>query len=109
MPDSMPTATAADDQAWYAGITLYQWLVLLIASLGWIFVAFEGQIFVASMNEAVPSLVAPGTPAGRIALYNNVAFGGFLLGGALGGVVFGMLSDRFGRKRTMSWTILFYS
>jgi MFS family permease len=105
----MPNASAADDERWYAGITRYQWLVLLIASLGWIFDAFEGQIFVASMNEAVPSLVAPGTPAGRIALYNNVAFGGFLLGGALGGIVFGVLSDRFGRKRTMSWTILFYS
>ena len=33
----------------------------------------------------------------------------FLVGGTLGGIVFGMLSDRFGRKRTLSVTILFYS
>lgn len=94
---------------WYHGITRYQWLVLVIASLGWIFDVFEGQIFVASMNEAMPSLVPADTSAGRVALYNNVALGAFLVGGALGGIVFGMLSDRFGRKRTMSWTILFYS
>ena len=109
MRDTTPNLAAADDERWYVGITRYQWIVLLIASLGWVFDAFEGQIFVASMNEAMPSLLPTGTPSGRIALYNNVAFGGFLLGGALGGIVFGVLSDRFGRKRTMSWTILFYS
>ena len=94
---------------WYEGVTRYQWLVLLIASLGWVFDVFEGQIFVASMAEAMPSLVAAGTSAGQIALYNNIALGAFLLGGALGGVVFGILSDRIGRKRTLSITIIFYS
>eukprot|EP00913_Durusdinium_trenchii_P008831 g8297.t1 len=50
-----------------------------------------------------------GTPEGTIANYNQITFGMFLLGGALGGVVFGMLSDRIGRKRTMSLTIVMYS
>ena len=93
---------------WYAGITRYQWLVLVIASLGWIFDTFEGQIFVASMNEAMPSL-AKGADEGRIAYYNNIALAAFLVGGAVGGIGFGMLSDRIGRKRTLSLTILFYS
>jgi MFS family permease len=99
----------AADERWYAGITRYQWLVLLIASLGWIFDVFEGQIFVASMSEAMPSLVAPDATQGEIARYNNIALAAFLLGGALGGIGFGMLSDRIGRKRTLSATILFYS
>src|SRR5436309_5632354 len=90
---------------WYTGITRYQWLVLVIASLGWIFDVFEGQVFVASMNEAMPSLLpkpsqAPADGAflanlfqGRLApaLYNNIALGAFLAGGALGGVIFGAL------------------
>ncbi|MEX2169543.1 MAG: MFS transporter [Pirellulales bacterium] len=101
--------TMPDSERWYTGITRYQWTVLLIASLGWIFDVFEGQIFVASMQEAMPSLAPPGATEGRIALYNNVALAAFLMGGAIGGIAFGMLSDRLGRKRVLSLTILFYS
>ncbi|MCA9016354.1 MAG: MFS transporter, partial [Planctomycetaceae bacterium] len=115
------------EEKWYHGISRYQWMVLIIASLGWVFDVFEGQIFVASMNEAMPSLVevepldesAQTDPVaiekqqkelkGRLALYNSIAFGAFLIGGALGGIAFGALSDRIGRKKTMSLTILFYS
>ena len=85
------------------------WLTLLIASLGWIFDVFEGQIFVASMREAMPSFFPPDTPKKVISYYNNLALAGFLLGGALGGVFFGMLSDRIGRTTTMIITILVYS
>jgi MFS family permease len=99
----------ASEKRWYQGVTRYQWLVLLIASLGWIFDTFEGQIFVASMNEAMPSLVDASATKGQIAQYNNIALAAFLVGGALGGIGFGMLSDRIGRKRTLSVTILFYS
>ena len=94
---------------WYDGVTPYMWLVLLIGSLGWIFDVFEGQIFVASMKEAMPSLVAQGTGQGVIDAYNNMALAAFLVGGALGGVLFGKLSDRIGRTTTMILTILMYS
>lgn len=105
---------------WYQGITRYQWLVLLIACLGWVFDIFEGQIFVASMNEAMPTFIAQQVDAdgqpltakaieGKKSLYNNIALGAFLIGGAIGGIVFGILSDKIGRKKTMSLTILFYS
>ena len=101
--------SSSPPQRWYEGITRYQWLVLVIASLGWVFDVFEGQIFVASMNEAMPALLPVSATAGDKAFYNNVTLGLFLLGGALGGVVFGMLSDRIGRKRTMTYTIIMYS
>ncbi len=94
---------------WYDGVTPYMWLVLLIGSLGWIFDIFEGQIFVASMNEAMPSLVPEGTEKGVIDAWNTGAMIAFLVGGALGGVVFGKLSDRIGRTTTMILTILMYS
>lgn len=94
---------------WYAGITPYQWLALAIASLGWVFDVFEGQIIVASMSEAMNALLPKGTPPQEVSFYLHVTLAAFLVGGALGGVVFGMLSDRIGRTRTMIFTILVYS
>jgi MFS family permease len=99
----------AEQGRWYEGVTAYQWWVLALASLGWVFDVFEGQIFVASMNEAMPALLPQDTPKGVQSYYNGIALAAFLLGGALGGVLFGMLADRFGRKRVMGYTILVYS
>ena len=73
---------------WYEEVTRQQWTVLLIASLGWVFDTFEGQVYVSSMNEAMPDLL-PGMDrigaaerAGRLAYFNNIAFGAFLMGQA---------------------------
>ncbi len=94
---------------WYKGITGYQWLVLTIASLGWVFDVFEGQIFVASMRQAMPDLLGAVAGDEVVLKWNNLAFASFLLGGAFGGVAFGVLSDKIGRSSTMIVTILFYS
>jgi MFS family permease len=97
-----------DNRPWYAEVSRYQWLVLTIASLGWVFDVFEGQIIVAGMHEAMAALLPDTKPQDR-ALYENVTFAAFLLGGAIGGVGFGMASDRIGRTKTMILTILVYS
>ncbi|HID78685.1 MAG TPA: MFS transporter [Planctomycetaceae bacterium] len=95
-------------QRWYAGLTGYHWLVLVIASLGWVFDIFEGQIFVASMEEMAGDLLEELSEGAR-ERHNTTAFSFYLIGGALGGVFFGALSDRIGRTRTMILTILMYS
>lgn len=94
---------------WYEGISRYQWLVLVIASLGWVFDIFEGQVFVASMRNAMPDLLGVSPDDAAVRGWNNFALGSFLLGGAFGGVLFGILGDKIGRSRTMMITILFYS
>jgi len=94
---------------WHQGISRYQWLVLIIASLGWVFDVFEGQIFVASIQDAMPDLLGVAADHASVRQWNDWSFGAFLLGGALGGVLFGMMSDRVGRSKTMIITILFYS
>lgn len=93
---------------WYEGVTPYMWLVLVIASLGWIFDTFEGQIFVATMQEMTEDLLK-GDSRGARAFHGDIAFAVYLVGGALGGVLFGAMSDRIGRTRTMMVTILVYS
>ncbi len=105
----MSLNTDNDNSRWHQGVSRYQWLVLLIASLGWVFDIFEGQIFVASMRDAMPDLLGVTPDDDSVRIWNDRAFGFFLLGGAFGGVVFGMISDRIGRAKTMIFTILFYS
>ncbi|MCB1237026.1 MAG: MFS transporter, partial [Verrucomicrobiae bacterium] len=109
--DDSPNAAAANasNDPWYKGITKYEWLVLIIACLGWIFDVFEGQIFVASMRDAIPSLLSLSPEHPDVSKWNDWGFAAFAFGGALGGIFFGMLSDKIGRSRTMIFTILFYS
>ena len=41
---------------WYEGIARYQWLVLAIASVGWMFDVFEGQIYAVYKTPAMGEL-----------------------------------------------------
>ena len=94
---------------WYRGITRYEWLVLIIASLGWIFDVYEGQIFNLSRNQLLQEIlsVEPGHP--DLKKYGDRLLGIFLLGGMFGGILFGSLADKYGRRPIMIWTILMYS
>jgi MFS family permease len=107
--DNVMTDDQNDKKPWYEGVTPYMWLVLLIASLGWVFDIFEGQIYVATMKDIMGDLLPKGTLDGTRDFFNNIALAFFLVGGALGGVLFGIVSDKIGRTRTMILTILMYS
>src|SRR5947208_7649264 len=101
-PSSPPSAR----EPWWRGVSRYQWLVLAVASAGWVFDVFEGQIFGSCMNQALPDLLRGTGLERQRELFANVSLAAFLVGGALGGVVFGMLADRWGRRGTMAVTIL---
>jgi MFS family permease len=98
-------------QPWYRGISAYQWLVLALASAGWIFDVYEGQIFNLTRKDLFADLLS-GDSQDRERLtkfYGDVFLGVFLVGGALGGVLFGALADRCGRRPILIATILIYS
>ncbi|HWY86312.1 MAG TPA: MFS transporter [Gemmataceae bacterium] len=94
---------------WYRGITGYQWLVLVLASAGWIFDVFEGQIFNITSEHLLVDILPPYASAEDINFYGDIYLGVFLVGGTLGGIVFGSLADRWGRRPTLVVTILMYS
>lgn len=92
---------------WYAEVTKAQWVVLAIASAGWVFDVYEGQLFAVFKTPMMKQLLQNDTAG--VSLHANVGLAMFLIGGAIGGLGFGMLGDRIGRVRVMSWTILAYS
>jgi MFS family permease len=106
-PDTLPLESAQAAGPWYAGVTRYQWLVLIIASAGWVFDAFEGQLFNLTRQDLLRELI--GADPQRQKFWGDLFLASFLVGGTLGGLVFGTLADRFGRKPAMVASILFYS
>jgi len=99
----------AGGQPWYAGVTSYQWLVLIIASAGWVFDTYEAQIFNLTARDLLPSVMAGTGDSHGVQFWKDVFFGIFLLGGATGGLLFGVMADKVGRKPTLVATILMYS
>ena len=94
---------------WYTGVTRYEWLVLIIASAGWIFDVYEGQIFNLTRNNMLGDILGQAPGSDEVKKYGDWFLGVFLLGGTFGGLMFGSMADKYGRKPIMIVTILMYS
>ena len=91
------------------GVTPYHWMVVIIASLGWLFDCMDQRLFVLARQPAVTDLLGDGAVPGAAATFGGYATTSMILGWATGGIIFGMLSDRIGRVKTMTLTLLVYS
>jgi len=102
-----------ENARWYHGITRYQWLILFIACLGWIFDVYEGQIFNITRGEMLNDLLSniedETLRGAEVKKWGDWFLAAFLLGGTVGGLLFGSLADRYGRRPIMIATILTYS
>jgi len=81
---------------------------LLSACLGGLFDGFDASIYMVVLFPALSDLLHTNShtvvgPIGAIVLAI------FMVGWGGGAIVFGTLSDRFGRVRTMTWSILLYA
>lgn len=94
-------------------LTRYQVLVLGAAWLGWGFDAFDGILFNFVSALCVPTLlgIPHGDPRakGEIVFWTGALSSVLLLGWAVGGILFGKLTDKIGRTKTMLLTMLIYA
>src|SRR3954453_6712183 len=94
------------EQSRLAGQTQYSQVqrrrVLGAACLGWGMEYFD---FMLPSLLAAPIMATYGITPGTFSLAIVVQ----LIGSAVGGLAFGWLGDRFGRRRTLIWSILIYS
>ncbi len=77
-----------------------------MASLAWLFDCLDQQVFNLSRDGAVEDLLGGKTNAIEMAAYTTSYF---LVGWAIGGLIFGALGDRFGRARILTVSLLIYS
>jgi MFS family permease len=94
-------------------VTRYQWLVLFVAWLGWVFDAMDATIYALVLHPALHDLLHAQTGGAvsqeAIGWYGGIILSIFLVGWAVGGVLFGIVADRFGRTKTLVFTILIYA
>ena len=96
-------------RAWVYELNRYQWFVLAVCTLGWVFDCMGQQLFNVVRNPAVAALKGMAADAPEVAKYSGIATSLMLIGWATGGIIFGILGDKIGRARTMVLTILIYS
>src|ERR1700760_4518001 len=84
------------------GITRQQWISLFAAQAGYMLDAMDVLLFVFAVNSIRDQFGLSAAQAGLVSSF-TLAFS------ALGGIVFGILSDRIGRARTMILSIIIYS
>src|SRR5262245_55642526 len=100
-------------QSLWAGVTRYQWLVLFVAWLGWVFDAMDATIYAIVLHPALHELLQTSSSipvsSEAIGWYGGIIFSIFLVGWAIGGIAFGMVADYLGRTKTLIATILIYA
>jgi MFS family permease len=87
----------------------YQWLVLFVAWLGWVFDSMDATIYALVLAPALRELLGSRGSPENIGWYGGIIFAVFVVGWALGGIVFGIAADYLGRARTLVITILIYA
>lgn len=94
--------------AWWRYLNSYHWFVFILAAFGWLFDTMDQQIFIASRSITMADLLPE---ADRVVQtkYGGYATTIFILGWATGGLIFGMLGDKWGRAKTMAVTIFVYA
>jgi MFS family permease len=93
---------------WYQELTPYQWRVLVCACLGWALDIMDGYLYAIILFPAMSDLLAT-TESAVIGWYGGIVLSIFMIGWALGGLIFGPIADRYGRAKTMAITILIYA
>ncbi len=94
-------------------LTMTHWLICVVASIGFAFDTYELLMAPLVAPSALARLLGadPFTAAGNAeitAWYRNIQMASGLCGGFFG-LIGGYLTDRFGRRRVLVWSILLYA
>ena len=95
------------------GLSGYHWLVIAAGWAGWGFDVFDALLFNFVSPNCIPVLLhlARGSSEAReaVVFWTGALTSLLLLGWAAGGLLFGWLGDRLGRKRALFVTIMVYA
>jgi MFS family permease len=108
MASASEASPSGNSTPWWRLLNGYQWYVFVLAAFGWLFDCFDQQVFTMSRSITMRDLL-PHADTLTQTTYGGYATSIFILGWATGGLIFGMMGDRWGRAKTMALTILAYA
>ncbi|MBD3265991.1 MFS transporter, partial [bacterium] len=98
----------AQNNSTHERITWYHWMVVLIASAGWLFDCMDQRLFVMARQAALTDLMGAEAAKDVVDQMIGWATTSMILGWATGGIIFGIMSDKIGRVKTMVVTLFVY-
>ena len=87
-------------------MTSHHWFVFSVASLAWLFDCMDQQFFNLGRGAAMEQLLPDKS---KVAEYGSYTTSVFLVGWAVGGLLFGAMGDRYGRAKILTLSVLLYS
>lgn len=106
-----PVSTASRPA--FLGLSGYHWVVIAAGWTGWGFDVFDAVLFNFVAPSCIPALLhlKPGSAAAHQAavFWSGAVTSLLLVSWAAGGVLFGWIADRIGRKQTLFATIALYA
>jgi MFS family permease len=90
-------------------LTPQQWLICAIAAIGFAFDTYELLMLPLIVRPALIDLVAARPDSAEFGRWVGVIFYLPAVAGGIFGVLGGYLTDRFGRRRILMWSILLYA
>jgi MFS family permease len=107
-----PTPLATAQRTWL-GFSRYQWVVIGAGWAGWGCDVFDSTLFNFVAPSCIPQLLhlTPGSAAAHeaAAFWTGAITSLLLISWAAGGVLFGWVADRTGRRRALLGTIVLYA
>ena len=108
----MTSSTAAapvSDLGWYQGIDRRLWFILGVTYIGWLLDSMDLNLFTVVLVPSLRELLGPAATPQTIGYYGGTIAAVQLLGWGLGGLVFGVIGDYWGRARTLCLSIAVYA
>jgi MFS family permease len=94
--------TPSDSAPWYREISAKQWYALLAGQLGWALDAFDVMLYSFCLTSIMKEWSLKPSEAGFMVSVT-------LFASAFGGILFGTIADRIGRKKALMATVLLFS
>src|SRR5581483_11053608 len=90
-------------------LTALQWTICVIASVGFLFDSYELLMLPLVVRPALVELLGVPASSPLINDWSGLLFSVPAIAGGIFGLLGGYLTDRFGRRRVLVWSIVLYA